>query len=595
VTEIAALRAAIYARYSTDKQDPRSIEDQVRVCTRLIEQRGVKLTAVFSDAAMSGATAARPGLRQLLAAAQAGEFDILVVESLDRLSRDHADLAWLFRELTFHGVRIVTVADGDVELMHVGVQGLMNAISLKTVAMQTHRDLESAVLKGRFAGGRCYGYRTVRAFNAAGIPVKGEREIDPVEADIVVRIFREYAEGKSAKAIAAGLNKDGMAGPRGGIWRQNTINGNRARGTGILNNELYVGTYVWNRLEYKTKAISLGGRPASPRKSTSKPGVSRLRTANQIVRVPLPDLRIVPQDLWDAVKARQKALDAKLQAQQAMSGGRNRRSGIGATRRSLTVLAGVLFCGNCGGKMTPSGGRYLRCSTAAETGGSVCDHSRNHRRDVIEAQVLAALSDELMRPDALEHFIDVYNREVAGATARHAVERQATEAELARVDKEIANLVTAIAGGLNNPSVKVRLDDLEAERAIFAAESEKPAPAAISLHPGAASLWRAKIRALRAALDGGDGAELERETLRGLIERVTLVPDRTAEHGFVIELEGRLAEMLQVVGIKKADAELVDSASAVSGQLVAGARNHRAEPFRLQISGVETRRRRPRS
>src|SRR3546814_13115949 len=90
-------------------------------------------------------------------------------------------------------------------------------------------------------------YRTVR-FDAVGNPIKGQREIDLAEADIVVRIFREYAEGKSAKAIAAGLNTDGIVGPRGGIWRQNTINGNRARGTGILNNELYVGWLVWNQI-----------------------------------------------------------------------------------------------------------------------------------------------------------------------------------------------------------------------------------------------------------------------------------------------------------------------------------------------------------
>src|SRR3546814_12462090 len=70
-----------------------------------------------------------------------------------------------------------------------------------------------------------------------------------------------------------------------------------------------------------------------------------------------------------------------------------------------------------------------------------------------------------------------YHREVAGETARHVVERQAIEAALARVDREIANLVAAIAGGLNNPSVKARLDEMEAERAVFAAESAKPAPA----------------------------------------------------------------------------------------------------------------------
>src|SRR3546814_16035516 len=115
--------------------------------------------------------------------------------------------------------------------MHVGVQGLMNALSLKTVAMQTHRDLESAVLKGRFAGGRCYGYSTVRAFDAAGTPIKGEREIAPAEAELVVRIFEEYAEGKSGKALAAGLTQDGRRGPRGGICRQNTTTRNTTRRT----------------------------------------------------------------------------------------------------------------------------------------------------------------------------------------------------------------------------------------------------------------------------------------------------------------------------------------------------------------------------
>src|SRR3546814_13614442 len=80
VTSKNSNRAAVYSRYSTDKQDPSSIEDQVRVCTRLIEQRGCALAAIYSDAAMSGATAARPGLRQLLAGAEAGEFDVLVVE-----------------------------------------------------------------------------------------------------------------------------------------------------------------------------------------------------------------------------------------------------------------------------------------------------------------------------------------------------------------------------------------------------------------------------------------------------------------------------------------------------------------------------------
>ena len=54
----------------------------------------------------------------------------------------------------------------------------------------------------------------------------------------------------SPKRIASNLNAEGVPSPSGGNWSQSTINGNRKRGTGILNNELYVGRLVWNRLHY---------------------------------------------------------------------------------------------------------------------------------------------------------------------------------------------------------------------------------------------------------------------------------------------------------------------------------------------------------
>src|SRR3546814_16446937 len=77
VTSKNSNRAAVYSRYSTDKQDPSSIEDQVRICTRLIEPRGCALAATYSDAAMTGAPAARPGPRPPMAGAAAGEFGVL--------------------------------------------------------------------------------------------------------------------------------------------------------------------------------------------------------------------------------------------------------------------------------------------------------------------------------------------------------------------------------------------------------------------------------------------------------------------------------------------------------------------------------------
>jgi hypothetical protein len=56
--------------------------------------------------------------------------------------------------------------------------------------------------------------------------------------------------GVAPKAIARRLNQDGIAGPFGGTWSPSTIHGNSKRGTGVLNNELYVGRLIWNRLRY---------------------------------------------------------------------------------------------------------------------------------------------------------------------------------------------------------------------------------------------------------------------------------------------------------------------------------------------------------
>jgi hypothetical protein len=96
------------------------------------------------------------------------------------------------------------------------------------------------------------------------------------------------------KAIAKRLNHEGVAGPFGGTWSPSTIHGNSKRGTGILNNELYIGRLVWNRLRY-VKNPDTGKR------------VSRLNPKAELITKELPALRILADDLWDAAKARQEA------------------------------------------------------------------------------------------------------------------------------------------------------------------------------------------------------------------------------------------------------------------------------------------------
>ena len=243
------MRAAIYARFSTDLQSAASIDDQVRVCGERIQQDGHQMAQVYTDRAISGARG-RSGIQSLMADAASRKFDIVYAEALDRISRDQEDVAGVYKRLRFAEVRIITLAEGEISELHVGLKGTMNALFLTDLANKTRRGLRGRVEAGRSGGGVTYGYNVLRIQRNDGTMDAGDRRINVAEAEIVRRIFLEYAAGRSPRAIAVGLNRDCIAGPRGRGWGASTINGNHARGTGVLNNRIYVGKLVWNKLRY---------------------------------------------------------------------------------------------------------------------------------------------------------------------------------------------------------------------------------------------------------------------------------------------------------------------------------------------------------
>lgn len=136
-----------------------------------------------------------------MAAALAGTIDVVLAESLDRFSRDQEDTAGLLKRLTFAGVRIVTVSEGDIGHLHVGLKGTMNALYLHDLAQKTRRGLRGRVEAGRSGGGISYGYRVVQV--SEGHP-RGDREINLEDAAIVRRIFQDFVAGVSPKAIGEG-------------------------------------------------------------------------------------------------------------------------------------------------------------------------------------------------------------------------------------------------------------------------------------------------------------------------------------------------------------------------------------------------------
>jgi site-specific DNA recombinase len=261
----------------------------LRLCRLHAEKQGWTIVDSYTDRAISGASLLRPGIQELIHDATRGRFTVVLAEAMDRLSRDQEDIAGLFKRMAFAGVRIVTLSEGDVTHLHIGLKGTMNALFLKDLADKTRRGLRGRVEDGKSGGGLCFGYDVVKRFSVNGEPIRGDRTINAAEAAVVRCIFRDYLAGKSSRTIAWELNKEGVAGPQGSEWGPSTIHGNPKRGVGILNNELYVGRLVWNRLRY-LKDPDTGKR------------VSRPNPKTEWIVLDVPELRIIDQDVWDAVK-----------------------------------------------------------------------------------------------------------------------------------------------------------------------------------------------------------------------------------------------------------------------------------------------------
>ncbi len=455
--------------------------------------------------------------------------------------------------MQFCGIRIVTLAEGEISELHVGLKGTMNALFLRDLAAKTHRGMRGRVAAGRSAGGICYGYRVRRESDARGEPIRGGRDIEPIEAGVVRLIFAMFAAGASPNAIAKKLNGEAITGPGGRPWGDSTIRGHAGRKTGILRNELYAGHLVWNRLRY-VKDPQSGKR------------LSRLNPADQWITEEVPELRIVEPELWHTVQQKLEELAASP---------RSVASRIGRfweQRRAQHLLSGLVRCGCCGSRSQPMGRDYIRCSSAHRNG--TCSNRVSIRRGVLESYVLDALQQQLMAPEIVEEFVREFHAELNRARSERGEERAAAARKLDQIDRQIDALVSAIAEGIKSTSVAAKLATLEVEReahsALLGQEPEQP----VRMHPNLASLYRKKVESLRDALTNEETRTEALGILRSLIEAVVIYP---IEGGYEIELIGEIANMVDLatgLANKKAapGRAAMSTEDRCSVKLVAGAR-----------------------
>jgi DNA invertase Pin-like site-specific DNA recombinase len=471
------MRAACYARYSSDLQRETSIDDQLAVAKRYAEDRGWRVLAehIYADQAVSGASlTGRTGLQRLLAAAaeRPKPFDVLLVDDSSRIARDIPDAIRILQQLKFFGIRVIYISQGidsDSEQADalIAVHGLIDAMYLKELAKKVKRGLAGQMDRGFSTGGHQYGYDKIPVFDPLGAKdadgralVIGRRlQVNPEEAKIITRIFEWAADGVGSATIVDRLNREGVPGTQGRRWNQSPV-------SWMLRNERYLGRQIW------------GQRSVEREPSTGR-SIQRLRPRHEWKIVERPELRIISDELWARVQSTKQAVRAAV-APKGLARGRS------AQHHSTHLFTGFATCTTCGGAMgSVSGGKgspRFGCSRSWRNGRSACPNRLTIRIKVAEPQMLARLQAELRQPKNVAYIARAVEREAKKAAT--ATKDSAIRQQLDQEKRKLQNLVSALEGGVAAPSTVLKAI-AERERSISelerALETSAAAPKNVEL------------------------------------------------------------------------------------------------------------------
>jgi DNA invertase Pin-like site-specific DNA recombinase len=429
------LRCAAYARYSSDLQSPRSIEDQLRICREYAHAHGFVFLDehVYTDEALSGVGADRPGLGRLLDAAMspARPFDVILLDDSSRLARNTKDALSIFERLNFAGIRLIAVSQGidsENEQAHVlvTVHGMVDSLYVKELAKKTHRGLEGLMLRGQHTGGRCFGYDSVPVSGTTG----KQLIINESEAAVVRRIFEMSADGFSLKTIAKTLNQEHVPSPRPrtgnryASWSHTCVRE-------MLRRDLYRGRVIWN----SSRFVKVPG--------TNK-RVRRARPESEWRIVDHPELQIVSDELWQQVKIRRDKMEAMYGVQKG--------GGILIPRSATSpyLLSGLLKCGLCGANLIivsgyGSYGHQPKYGCSQHFNRGTCPNAVTVRRDWLEERLLDELQNHVLKSETVDYVLDEFGNHVRNAFASLTNQLAQMRQRKEKLEGELRRLATTAA------------------------------------------------------------------------------------------------------------------------------------------------------
>lgn len=417
-------KVVIYARYSSDNQREESIEAQLRICYEYITNKKFVCVGEYIDRAFTGRNVLRPDFQRLIEDSSKGLFDTVLILKLDRFSRNTEETIKYINILQDYGVELISVIEKfdnspEGELMR-NMMSNMSQFYVRNLARSVHHGLTQNALKSIATGG-------TPPIGLKKSSITKKYEIDEAEEIIVKKIFEMYVEGKTHPQIIRELNDCGYTNKKGNQFTKNSL-------LSILRNEKYVGTYVWNKSVAKNSKGKRNGNKQKPE--------------SEIIRIPNAIPQIVDTEIFEKAQELIKA----------------RAKGDVPRRSSTTyVLSGLIQCG-CGSHMHGNRRKaksrpnpnwkekpeYVSYRCGGQKSGASPDcNVPEIRKEYLEAFVFDELEKLICDENNLEYLLGLLNNRVLQEAKTNQGKVDIVKGKLVKVEKEISNLVKAIANGVD--------------------------------------------------------------------------------------------------------------------------------------------------
>lgn len=435
--------AHILTRFSTDRQNETSTEDQIEICTQWCQRNNINILEVFSDEAVSGMKQTRSGYEDMMTALRSGYGDMVVIYDQSRMFRKMTSWFAFRDELEAIGVTVISATQPLVgkdlrepqNFMYEGATALFNQMWVLQTRQRVIATMRRMAKEGLHTGGKpALGYRVEN----------GELAVHEPEAAVVRRIFKEYADGRTYRQIIASLNADGIKTRNGNAFGTNSLHD-------LLKNEKYIGVLVYGR---------------APRRADGTRN-SHGKAPGDVIRIEDAVPPIVDRDTWDKVHKK-------------LAGNKRAWSGRPATVREYP-LKGKVFCGECGASLTCTTSKY-KYHYYACTG-------KQRRQDCslmpikiaeLENYVANAVRHVLGDPSNVDKLIAVLRSESQLIQGNSVARLSRLADRLAEIERQLDQAVSAVLSGLNSPALSKRIRQLENEKAGIEIDQQQTQQAVIA-------------------------------------------------------------------------------------------------------------------